>query len=55
MTGPVMLSGGVMSSGTRLVDQARTSFRRLGDRWGVAAALSSRGWKHFRPGGAARR
>ncbi|MGH3787322.1 MAG: BTAD domain-containing putative transcriptional regulator [Pseudonocardiaceae bacterium] len=37
MAGFVMLSGGVMSSDTGLVEQALAGFRRLGDRWGVAA------------------
>ncbi len=46
----VMVDGGPPSSGTRLAADALASFRRLGDRWGVAAALSIRGWEQLRRG-----
>ncbi|MGH3898248.1 MAG: ATP-binding protein [Pseudonocardiaceae bacterium] len=50
LVGLVMVDGREPSSGIRLVADALTGFRRLGDRWGVAAALSIRGWEHMRRG-----
>ncbi len=48
LLGFVMCGRADTSSGARLVDQALTDFRRLGDRWGIAAALSVRGWEAMR-------
>ncbi|MGQ0774857.1 MAG: BTAD domain-containing putative transcriptional regulator [Pseudonocardiales bacterium] len=46
----VLVGGGQPASGAAPVQEALTSFRRLGDRWGVAAALSIRGWDALRRG-----
>lgn len=45
LLGFVMMGSGELSAGERLVDEALASFRRLGDRWGLAAALSVRAWQ----------
>lgn len=50
LVGLVLADGGERSSGPQLVADALASFRRLGDRWGVAAALSVRAWEQLRRG-----
>jgi predicted ATPase len=50
LTGFLMAGGGSSLASTRLVELALESFRQLGDQWGVAAALSIRGWEHLRRG-----
>lgn len=45
-----ILVGGGAAAGTRLVEDALAGFRRLGDRWGVAAALGIRAWDALRRG-----
>lgn len=50
LLGFVLAGGGDPSSGAALLDEALAGFRRLGDRWGVAAALSIRSWEQLRRG-----
>ncbi|WP_225795936.1 BTAD domain-containing putative transcriptional regulator [Streptomyces aculeolatus] len=42
--------GGDLPAAVREVDRALTDFRRLGDRWGTAAALGVLGWESLRLG-----
>ncbi|MQA14274.1 MAG: AfsR/SARP family transcriptional regulator [Pseudonocardiaceae bacterium] len=50
LLGFVLVGGGEPASGAGLLEEALAGFRRLGDRWGVAATLSVRGWEALRRG-----